>query len=151
MTNRTKHLPLVSLAALALAIVTLTAVRSAPRADSPNDILIIANNSISASSISADELKAIFLKKKGSFAGSKVVPINAKSGSALRKAFQSRVVEMDENLEANYWEQQKIKTGLTPPVEFAGTVKAVFSVKGSIGYCLRSEYREGVVKVLLVL
>ncbi len=151
MTSNKSHLPRLATASVVLAVVAFTVSGRAPRADSPNDILIIANNSIAASSISADELKAIFLKKKGSFAGSKVVPINAKSGSALRKAFQQRVVEMDESLEANYWEQQKIKTGLTPPVEFAGTVKAVFSVKGSIGYCLRSEYREGVVKVLLVL
>jgi hypothetical protein len=138
-------------AACALAAAVVSAELAAQRAQSPNDILIIANKSIRATKISADELKAIFLKKKESFAGGKVVPINSKAGSPLRKAFQKRVVEMDGNAEASYWEEQKIKAGLAPPAEFSGTLKAVFSVKGSIGYCHRSEYREGVVNVLLVL
>ena len=146
-----KFRPPVAVAALALAAALLAATAGTPFAEGPNDIMIIANKSVAASKISADELKAIFLRKKESFAGSKVVPINAKAGSPLRRAFQKRVVEMDGNNEASYWEQQKIKTGLTPPSEFAGTVKAVFSVKGSVGYCFRSEYKEGVVKVLLVL
>jgi hypothetical protein len=141
----------VAAAALALGAALIVGTAGTPFAEGPNDIMIIANKSVKASKISADELKAIFLKKKESFAGSKVVPINAKTGSPLRKAFQRRVVDMDGNNEAGYWEEQKIKTGLTPPSEFAGTVKAVFSVKGSVGYCFRSEYREGVVKVLLVL
>ena len=150
MMHRMNNLPVIA-AACALAAAVFSAELTAQRAESPNDIMVIANKSIRATEISADELKAIFLKKKESFAGGKVVPINSKAGSPLRKAFQKRVVEMDGSAEASYWEEQKIKSGRTPPAEFSGTLKAVFSVKGSIGYCHRSEYREGVVNVLLVL
>ena len=37
---------------------------------------------------------------------------------------------------------------LLPPME---RMKAVFSVKGSVGYCYRKDYKAGLAKVLLVL
>jgi hypothetical protein len=142
--------PFLIVVSTALALIVTTAL-STSRAESPNDILIIANKSVNAKSISVDDLMAIFLRKMESFGGGRVVPINAKPGTTTRKAFQTRVLGMDGTSESGYWEKQKIKSGLTPPVEFAETVRAVFHMKGSIGYCRRSEYREGVVNVLLVL
>ena len=111
-------------------------------------LVIIANKSLPAGEISKGELKAIFLKQKTSFEGERVIPINAKDGTDLRKAFQSRVLEMDDSEEKAFWEEEKIKTSRGAPAEFRNTLKAVFSVKGAVGYCLKSEYREGVVQVL---
>jgi len=142
--------PLFIAVSTALAL-TVTMAQSASRAESPNDILIIANSSVNAEKISTDDLVAIFLRKMESFGGGRVIPINAKGGTAARKAFQAKVLGMDGASESGYWEEQKIKSGLTPPVEFAETVRAVFHMKGSIGYCRRSEFKEGVVKILLVL
>ncbi len=38
-----------------------------------------------------------------------------------------------------------------PPATFSNLLKAVFKVNGSVGYVFRSDYKEGVVKVLMVL
>ena len=53
--------------------------------------------------------------------------------------------------EQSYWQEQKIRKGLTPPAEFASTLKAVFSVKGAVSYVFRKQFKEGVAKVLLII
>jgi ABC-type phosphate transport system substrate-binding protein len=132
--------------------VLITAVpTSEVMAESPEDLLIIGNNSITASDISHEEVRAIFLKKKGTLKGRKVVVINARDGSTLRAIFQSRVLRMTNEEEAAYWEELKVKKGLLKPTEISKTLKAVFSVKGSIGYCRRSQFKEGAAKILAVL
>ena len=126
--------------------------QSPAHADSPNDILVVANKSVPGSSISSSELKAIFLKKKGRWKnGAKAIPINAKDGTALRKAFLQRLLNMEESRERSYWQEQKIRGGTMPPATFSNLLKAVFKVNGSVGYVFRSDYKEGVVKVLMVL
>jgi hypothetical protein len=52
---------------------------------------------------------------------------------------------------ASYWETQKVKNGLQPPMELSNTVKAVFSVKNSISYCFAEDYKKGAAKILLKL
>ncbi len=122
------------------------------RADSPNDILIIANKGVSANSITVPELKAFFLKQKTRWkGGGRVVAVNAKEGNPLRAAFQKALLGMSEAKEKSYWQDQKIRTGLTAPPEFGNLLKATFSLRGSVSYVFRKDYREGVVKVLLVL
>lgn len=120
-------------------------------AEGPDDLLIIANRNVKASKISPEEAKAIFLKKKATFKGRKVIPINARDGSSLRKAFRSRVLGMGGSEEKAYWEELKVKKGESSPTEFGNTLKAVFSVKGSIGYCKRKDFKDGAAKVLAVL
>lgn len=122
------------------------------RSESPSDILVIANNAAPASTLSLEEVRSIFLKKRASWsAGGKVVPVHAKEGSALRKSFQQRVLAMTAAEEAGYWQDQKIRRGLEGPAEFTNPLKAVFRIKGSVSYVFRSDYKEGVAKVLLVI
>jgi hypothetical protein len=121
-------------------------------ADDPDDILIIANPSAQASGISLDDIRSIFLKKRANWPrGGNAVPINARKGSALRGEFVQRVLNMTLAEESNYWKDEQIKSGLTEPAEFSNVLKAVFKLRGSIGYVYRSEYREGVAKILYVL
>ena len=138
-----------------LLLLTLIAALSVPvgvaEADGPQDLVIVANQSVPVNELTIDEVKAIFLKQRKSWkAGSTAVPIHAKAGSALRNAFVHRVLGMTENEELSYWEGQKIRKGIEGPAEFANPLKAVFRIKGSISYVMRSDYKEGVAKILLV-
>jgi hypothetical protein len=126
--------------------------QSTAHADNPNDILVVANNSVPISSISTAELKSIFLKKKGRWKnGSKAFPIHAKEGTTLRKAFGQRLLNMELSRELSYWQEQKIRKGIMPPATFSNLLKAVYKVKGSVSYVFRSNYKAGVVKILAVL
>ena len=139
-----------------MAVVLATAFALFPthvaNAESPDDILVIANNSVGVNQVSIQELRTMFLKQRQNWrSGGKVFPLNAKPGTALRKAFQAKVLGMDATSERAFWQEQGIKKGLSKPSAFSNTLKAVFSVKGSVSYCYRSQYKAGLAKVLLVL
>ncbi len=140
---------------LILGLTTATILALSPghaRADNPNDILIVANKGVSADSITIPELKAFYLKQKTRWkGGGRVVAVNAKEGNPLRAAFQKTLLGMSAAKEKSYWQDQKIRTGLTAPPEFGNLLKATFSLRGSVSYVFRKDYREGVVKILLVL
>jgi hypothetical protein len=121
-------------------------------AESPNDILIIANRTASEKAISVVDLRAIFLKKRlGWPAGGKAIPIHVKGNPTLKQRFLEIVTDMTEEEEKHYWQKQKVRKGIPPPPEFQDVLKAVFSVKNSVSYIYRHQYHEDVVKVLLVL
>ena len=132
-------------------LISLAVPSGAAEAEAPQDLLIVANNNVPVSELSLEEVKAIFLKQRKSWrAGSTAVPIHAKAGSPLRKAFVKRVLGMTESEELSYWEGQKIRSGVEGPPEFGNPLKAVFRIKGGISYVMRSDYKEGVAKILLV-
>ncbi len=121
-------------------------------AENPNDILVVANQGVSVDAVSIRDLKAIFLKRRSNWKnGGKVVPIHAKEGSALRNAFVSRVLGMDAVKERAYWQEVMVKSGTRKPPEFSNTLKAVFKLRGGVSYIYRTQYREGVSKILLVI
>jgi ABC-type phosphate transport system substrate-binding protein len=121
-------------------------------AEDPLDLLIIAHRSVRVDKLSDKDAKAIFLGKTKSWDwGRKIVPVNAKSGTSLRKAFQERTLGMNSSLEESYWERKKITTGAFPPPSFSSPIRAVFAVNGAIGYVFRKDYHKGVVKILLVI
>jgi len=118
-------------------------------ADAPGEFLIIANKSVKVNSISKAQLRQIFMKRQESWPdGSRVVPINAKIGSPLRSSFVKEIIGMSSSEEKYYWEKEKIRSGVKPPPEFGNTIKGVFKLKGSVGYCYRSDFIEGVVKII---
>ena len=126
--------------------------QSSARAESPDDILVVANNALSVSSVSNAELKSIFLKERTRWRnGAKVIPIHAKEGTPLRRAFLRRLLNMEESRERAYWQEQKIKRGALPPAAFSSSLRAVFQIKGSVAYVFRSDYKEGVAKIVAVL
>jgi ABC-type phosphate transport system substrate-binding protein len=135
-----------------IAALVIVAVGVPVQAESPQDILIVANTSVDQKDIEKGEVRAIFLKNKTSWSsGQKIVAVNAKPGTELRDQFQKRVLEMDSNREVSFFEEQKVRYGTSPPVEFPNPLRAVFHLKGSIGYVFRKDYKEGVAKVLLVI
>jgi len=133
---------------IALTSALLTSLSGPARAESPNDLLIIGNKSLSATSADAAEIKAVFLKSKTALGGDSVFPINAKSDSDVRAAFRKHVLKMSEDKEKGFWEEEKVKKGVEPPPEMAGTLKAVFSKPGGISYVFRKDYKEGTAKII---
>ncbi|MCP4679961.1 MAG: hypothetical protein GY854_31610 [Deltaproteobacteria bacterium] len=121
-------------------------------ADSPDDILVIANKQVKPSSISMDELRELFLKQRTKWGGSRrITPINAKKGTALRKKFRKAVLQISAGAEQTVWEDQKIRKGIAAPPELKSTQKAAFRVWGGVSYVFRRDYDKNVTKILLVI
>lgn len=120
--------------------------------ESPSDILIVVNKASDTGSVSEEEIKNIFLLRRERWSsGQSVVPINAPAQSPLREAFAKRVLGMRVDEEQTYWHRYKIRNGSNPPPEFPNTLKAVFMLKAGVSYIFRSDFKEGVAKVVLVI
>ena len=117
-----------------------------------NTLVIIANKSIKANSISALELKRIFQKDVERINTVKVIPIHARKNTALRNEFNKKILNVSISEEETLWKKKMVKTGKLPPKELSNTVKAVTLVRDSIGYAFKSDIRGiGMVKILLTL
>lgn len=139
-------LPLAFLMAFSLVALALQDAHAAP-----NDLLVIANRSVEAKQISHAALKQIFLRQRSRFGGMRVVPINARDRTQERRGFRHEVLKMSRAEETRYWQEYRIRHGGRPPAEFRNVLKAVFKIRGAIGYVSRAHYREGVARILLVL
>ena len=136
---------------LAAALVAVFSRPVSAEAGDPNDILIIVNASLKERSISESDLRDIFLKKRTAWkSGVKAVPIHSRNAE-LRGDFLGRLLNMSASEEARYWQEQQIRSGGSAPTAFGNTLEAVYRLKGAVSYVYRSDYREGVVKVVLTL
>ncbi len=131
-------------------IVSASAAHTSAWAESPDDILVIANKAVKAGSLSAADVRRLFLKESDRAGGAQVIVINSKN-AALRDAFRAKALKMSASEEEKYWQDQKVRSGLSKPSAFANSIKAVFSVKKGIGYCFRKDYKDGLAKVVLAL
>jgi len=119
--------------------------------EGPLDIIVVANKSVPRDRITLEELRDIFLRNKTRWGlNIKAVPIHAPARSQLRDLFTTKVLGMSPNAERLFFEKQKIQGGHAMPSAFPNTQKAVYSVKGSIGYVFRENHLSRVNKVLLV-
>lgn len=120
-------------------------------AENPEDILIVVNGSIKNEQVTKDNLRDIFLKKRGNWSsGIRAVPVYSKN-IALHSDFRERLLNMSSSEEARYWQQLKIRTGESKPVSFDNTLKAVFRLRGAVSYIYRSQYQKGATNVVFVL
>ncbi len=121
-------------------------------ADNPQDILIVAHNSVPQKSITIAELRDLFLKKRTNWqSGGKAQPLHVRAGTPLRDRFRQVVLGLSAREEARYWQDQRIRHGKTEPVEFSNPLKAVYKLRGALSYIYRSDFKEGVAKILLVI
>ena len=101
------------------------------------DIKIIANSSVGASAVSADELKGVFLATKSSLSdGSHVEPVLEKDGPAHEAFLKEYIGKTDSAFETYY--RSLVFTGKasmpkTTPSD-ADMVAYVAKTKGAIGY-----------------
>jgi len=109
------------------------------------DIAVVASADSSAGSLSAKDVKKIFLGKKNT-----MVPVDQKEGSAIRNDFYSKVANKDQAKMKAYWSKMLFSGKATPPdnVEGDDAVKAWLAKnKNGIGY-IDSGSVDGSVKVL---
>lgn len=130
----------------ALTVLVLTSVQALAA-----DVKVIANNSVSASSVSPSDLQAVFLLDKDSLAGSHVEPVLMKGGPVHEAFLRSYLSKNDSALQAFY--RSLVFTGkASMPKELgsdADIVAFVAKTKGAIGYVSSATSTEGV-KVLAV-
>jgi hypothetical protein len=136
---------------LAGAVAVITAPKTSA-ADNPDDIIVFVNNAVPVDQMNIDDVKNLFLKRKIRWGtGGKVIPIHAKPATVLRSDFLKRACNMSLKQEESYWNDARIRKGVSMPAEFSSIQKAVFKIKGAIGYIYRSDYKKGVTKIVLVL
>ena len=101
------------------------------------DLKVIANPSVSASSVSADDLKGVFLEEKTSLAdGSHVSPVLQKGGAAHEAFVKTYLGKTDDALQTYY--RSLVFTGKGSMPKALGSddevVAYVAKTKGAIGY-----------------
>jgi ABC-type phosphate transport system substrate-binding protein len=130
---------------LALLLVTMAGARGLAA-----DVQVIANPSVKASAVSADDLKNVFLGSKKSLAdGSEVEPVLAKAGAA-HDAFLKDVIGKSESAFKNQLKTLVFTGKGSMPKSFdsdAEIVKYVAKTPGAIGYVSAGADTAGVKKV----
>jgi ABC-type phosphate transport system substrate-binding protein len=114
------------------------------------DMKVIANPSVSAAAVSADDLKDVFLENKDSLGGSHVDPVLEK-GRPAHEAFLKVLGKSDSALQAYYRSLVFSGKGSMPKAlgSDAEVAAYVAKTKGAIGYVSAGASTEGV-KVLEV-
>jgi ABC-type phosphate transport system substrate-binding protein len=100
-------------------------------ANAAGDIVVISN---SETTVSADEVRDIFLGEKQFAGGTKLVVID---NAALQGSFLSKVMHMDAAKYNGIWTKKSFRDGLTPPAVKSGDAEVIEYIKrtpGAIGY-----------------
>lgn len=120
-------------------------------AESPDDILVVANLGVNKNGLGVNEARDIFLKQKTSWGGgASIIPINS-TDPKLREEFRTRVIRMTAAEEKKYWQSRKIKDGVQEVPSFTNILKVIFKLRGAVSYMYRSQFVKGIAKVLLVI
>lgn len=126
---------------IALASFLFTAVAALPA-----DIKVIANSSVSSSSISAGELKDVFLLTKNSLGGGHAEPVLEKGGVTHEAFVKEYLGKTDSALQTYY--RSLVFTGKASMPKILGAdaevVAYVAKTKGAIGYVSAGAATEGV-------
>jgi ABC-type phosphate transport system substrate-binding protein len=122
---------------VAIAAVLLLASTSAPAAPQLT-FRIIVHRDNPASALTLPELQRIFRKQTRMWpTGESVVPVDWDATSPVRADFSDKVMRRSVREMAEFWVQQNITQGLTPPTTLKSTravLRFVASVPGAIAY-----------------
>jgi len=110
-------------------------------------VKIIANPSVKADSISADELKSVFLEETSSLRdGSHVEPVLLKGGAASESFAKDYLGKSESDLQSYY--RSLVFTGKAPMPKMVGSDSEVAAyvakTKGAIGYVAAESSADGV-------
>jgi TonB family protein len=110
------------------------------------DVKVIANPSVKAESISARELKSLFLEEKNSLNGTRVEPVIEKRGPAHEAFLRDYLGQTDDELQKYYEALVFTGRGSMPKTvtSDAEVVAYVARTRGAIGYVGASANMEGV-------
>lgn len=114
------------------------------------DIVVVTGKNTPLSSLSKKEVIDIFLKKRVSLNGVKIVAVNLPASHSLRGLFEKSLLKMESDELADYWTERHYN-GVTPPiVQQSGDGAKAFlkHVDGSISYIEREKI-DSDLKILL--
>ena len=122
---------------VAIAAVLLLASASAPAAPPPTfRVIVHRDNPVSVLTVA--ELQRIFRKQTRMWpTGESMVPVDWDATSPVRADFSDKVMRRSVREMAEFWVQQNITQGLTPPTTLKSTravLRFVASVPGAIAY-----------------
>jgi ABC-type phosphate transport system substrate-binding protein len=114
-----------------------------------DDVVLVANPSITASDISADDLKLVFLGTKNSVGGSGVEPVIAEKGAAHELFLKKYVGKSDTAYRMHLKSLVFAGKGTMPKslADDAAVVQYVAKTKGAIGYVSPAAATAGVKKL----
>ncbi|RUM49746.1 MAG: hypothetical protein DSY47_03025 [Hydrogenothermus sp.] len=107
------------------------------------EIAVIAGKSFPIRSLSKNQIKNIFLKKRFFINGKKIIPVNLESSSKIRKFFEESILGMDEEEYNLYWNEMYFK-GVKPPLVMSSqesVIKFVQNIDGAIGYVSKEKLK----------
>lgn len=108
-------------------------------------VKVIANSSITADSISADELKSVFLQEKNSIGSNHAEPVLAKGGAA-HEAFLKQVLGKSDSALQTYYRSLVFTGKGAMPKTLASDAEVaayVAKTKGAVGYISDGASAEG--------
>ena len=97
---------------------------------------IVVNQKSTLEELTLKQIKDLFLMKRHFVNTHKLIPVNATSSLALRKAFNAKFLKMQEERLNEYWIKKHFQ-GITPPPTQSSerSIKLfVKNVEGAIGY-----------------
>lgn len=100
------------------------------------EYVVIANSALQTKDLTQESLRRIFLKKRHYIGEIKLVPLNQKPNSAIRRSFEQEILHMSRHRLKRYWTVEHYK-GVRPPIPLSSdmsVIKFVQKVKGAIGY-----------------
>jgi ABC-type phosphate transport system substrate-binding protein len=120
---------------LLAAAAVLAGLGSAPaRAD---EIVVVVNDRVAATSLTAEQVRAIFLGERHYWDGQRTFPVTYSDQTQIMRDFLSRVLGMDVNQYKSYWIKRIFREGDVPPsraVSGAEVLRAVAGNAGGIGF-----------------
>lgn len=137
---------------LSILAALLVALVAPARSVAAQDFKVVANNSIAASSVTADVLAKVFLKQTDKLEGSATTPVYQGKTSATRIAFDKSVLGKSVAGVETFWQQQIFSGKDVPPPSKAtddDVIAFVKSTPGGIGYVSAGAATAGV-KVIAV-
>ena len=120
------------------AVVAVLVAAPALQTEETTGFVVIVNKANPIRTLSAVELRRIFMKQTRMWPHAEsIVPVDWDATSPVREVFSKQVLARSVREMADYWVQQSVTQGLTPPSTQRSTralLRFVASVAGAIGY-----------------
>jgi len=95
------------------------------------DVIVVANSNVT---LSADDVKDVFIGEKQIVGGTKLTPMD---NASIQADFLARAIKVDAAKYASIWAKRAFREGINPPAvrgTDAEVIAAVKSTPGAIGY-----------------
>jgi len=106
------------------------------------ELVVIVNAKAPVQSVTAKDVKEIFLGETAFWGDVKIVPVGYVDGAAVETDFLDRVVHVTENVYKTYWIKRIFREGGTPPRKVGSTAEALTTIArtpGGIGFVYASQ------------